>query len=636
MLSIDPLTGTPRQLLRTDGALSEPRGGARSDIALDFVRANREAIGLDAADLAGLDQHRTVRGSRGVTVVHFRQLYKGIPAFDNDLRVAIDRAGRVTSVAGSPRHGLSVESVAPKLDGEQAYAALQRNVDVEKNVRVKSVGSGARQETTFANGDFARLVLFGGAGGAKLAWHVLYRATSTAMYDAVVDAQSGAVLYRQNLTKSVANAEVYPNHPGASDTETVDLETLGLPAATNVLDGDYSRQYADIDDDDVADPAEETPPSAGTNFIYPFTPFQTGTPECPADQPCAWNPDVRTSWQTNRLQNAVQAFYLVSRFHDHLENPFIAFDEQSGNFEKGGPAGDDPVLTQTDDGAATGAGGGPDINHSNNANMATPPDGESPTMQMYLFENSGAAEALDFQDVNGGDDSGVVWHEYTHGLSNRLVINAEGVGALDTPHAGAMGEAWSDWYASDFQVADGLKSDDLGTPGEIDVGEYTDLDPHTLRSQALDCPVNAVTEACPGGAATGVGGYTLGDFGNVFGVPEVHADGEIWAETLWDLRQALQVKTGSAATASSFAELLVTEGMRMSPPEPSMLDMRNAILAAEVAGFGGAAHDLVWDVFRKRGMGYYAAATDGADTEPVEDFMAPPNPLVPRARSPAW
>ena len=224
----------------------------------------------------------------------------------------------------------------------------------------------------------------------------------------------------------------------------------------------------------------------------------------------------------------------------------------------------------------------------------------------------------------------MVWHEYTHGLSNRLVTNADGSGALNTPQAGAMGEAWSDWYASDLQVRDELKDDDLGAPGEIDVGDYTDLDAHALRTQALDCPVGAVTAACPGGAATGVGGYTLGDFGKVFGAPEVHADGEIWAETLWDLRQALQVKTGSAAAASDVAETLVSNGMRMSPPEPSMLDMRNAILSAEQVEFGGAFHDLVWDVFRKRGMGYFASSNDGADTTPIEDFQAPPDPNGPK------
>ena len=113
-------------------------------------------------------------------------------------------------------------------------------------------------------------------------------------------------------------------------------------------------------------------------------------------------------------------------------------------------------------------------------------------------------------------------------------------------------------------------------------------------------------------------------------MPEVHADGEIWAETLWDLRQALQVKTGSADDASAVAEILVSDGMRVSPPEPSMLDMRNAILTAEQIDFGGAVHDLVWDVFRKRGMGYYAATADGADTSPVEDFLPPPDPNGPK------
>ena len=518
----------------------------------------------------------------------------------------------------------------PALSGEEAYAALQRNVGVQRDVRVRSSPTGARRETTFANGDFARLVLFGGANGATLAWNVTYRATSSALYHGVVDATSGAVLYRANLTKAAANAEIYPNHPGASPAETVDLEDFGLPAGSTTLDGDWSRQWADLDDDNTPDPAEETPPSAGTDFIYPFTPFSTGDPDCPANEPCAWDPAVRPSWATNRLQNAVQAFYLVSRFHDHLAGTSVAFTDASGNFERGGTNGDDQVLTQSDDGAAGGTGGGPDANHSNNANMSTPPDGQSPTMQMYLFQDSGAPDIVDFANINGGDDSGVVWHEYTHGLSNRLVIDSDGAGALNTPHAGAMGEAWSDWYATDLQVRDGLKNDDLGTPGQIDVGEYTDLEPHALRTQALDCPVNAVDEACPGGAGTGVGGYTLGDFGQVAGGPEVHADGEIWAETLWDLRQALQVKTGSAAAASDVAEILVSDGMRVSPPEPSMLDMRNSILTAEQIDFGGAVHDLVWDVFRKRGMGYFASANDGADTTPAEDFQAPPDPDGPK------
>ena len=61
----------------------------------------------------------------------------------------------------------------------------------------------------------------------------------------------------------------------------------------------------------------------------------------------------------------------------------------------------------------------------------------------------------------------------------------------------------------------------------------------------------------------------------------MHADGEIWGETLWDLRTAL----GSATT-----ENLVTRAMELSPSNPSMLDERNAILQADLVDNGGANH----------------------------------------------
>ena len=75
------------------------------------------------------------------------------------------------------------------------------------------------------------------------------------------------------------------------------------------------------------------------------------------------------------------------------------------------------------------------------------------------------------------------------------------------------------------------------------------------------------------GATAGPGGYTYGDFGKIAGGPEVHSDGEIWLETLWQIRQTL----GARRT-----EKLVTRGMELSPPAPSFLDMRNAIIQADV------------------------------------------------------
>ena len=88
---------------------------------------------------------------------------------------------------------------------------------------------------------------------------------------------------------------------------------------------------------------------------------------------------------------------------------------------------------------------------------------------------------------------------------------------------------------------------------------------------------------------------TYGDFGKIAGGPEVHADGEIWLETLWDLRNAL----GSTET-----ERLVTRAMELSPPSPSFLDMRNAIVQADEVANGGANSDTIWKTFAHRGMGY--------------------------------
>ncbi len=163
---------------------------------------------------------------------------------------------------------------------------------------------------------------------------------------------------------------------------------------------------------------------------------------------CSWedgNPSF--SWTVNRNQAGAQLFYFVNRFHDYLrDTPGIAFGPTSGNFE-----GADRVLAQVDNGAGV-SGGFPDCGHANNAAMNVLPDGLPGLMEMYLW--SGSCD-LGVRDVNGSDDAYIVYHEYTHGLSFRLITDANGVGALNTQAAsqsGAMSEGWSDWYAKDYLV----------------------------------------------------------------------------------------------------------------------------------------------------------------------------------------
>ena len=145
----------------------------------------------------------------------------------------------------------------------------------------------------------------------------------------------------------------------------------------------------------------------------------------------------------------------------------------------------------------------------------------------------------DSRNTNAGDDASIVYHEYTHGLSGRLIIDAAGAGALNSPQAGAMGEGWSDFYAKDF-----LNPTDTARQRR---------DPHGRLRRAEHPQAGArLRPGAPAATArrrrrVGAGGFTYGDYGKIwFDGPEIHADGEIWAQTLWDLPARDRLGRGAA------------------------------------------------------------------------------------------
>jgi hypothetical protein len=598
----------PRLLIRRGSALTRPTAAPARRVARGYIAGHAAALGLDAADVATLGAPRVVRAPGGLRTVRFVGGVDGIGTFDSAVTVGIDRSGRVVSVAGRPAHRLAVPSAFGRATGQAVGART-------------AVRGGPQRETRFGN-DFARLVIFAGPPHDRLAWHV-----SLGDYDGVVDARTGAVLRRHYLVKEAANAGVFPNYPGAKAggaQVAVDFEKLGwLAAGATKLSGPFVYAYADtlsIDDPGING---DVPRTAAGDFVYPFKTFGTARPRCDVFAACSWDSSVHSSWQDNKNQTTVQTFFLDNLWHDHLQAPPIGFDKASGNF-----AESDPVVAQTDDGASTFPPSPLPLFaplNLNNANMSTPADGSSPTMQMYLGAYDDLTFFEQFRDYNNGDDAATVFHEYTHGLTSRLVTNADGSEALDSDQAGAMGEAWGDWYAFDFLVRNGL-SPDTAAGGEVDIGIYSDVNPHATRTQGIDCPLQSSgpsTEPCPGKNTAGPGGYTYGDFGKIAGSPEVHSDGEIWAETLWDLRTALVASEGGQAAGSDVAEALVTGGLRLSPPEPSFLNMRDAIMQADVALFGGTHMATLWTVFAARGMGIDATTTGGSDDAPHEGFKVP-------------
>lgn len=621
IVDIDPVTATPREVSRLDGTLTGPSNAKAKDIALGYLKAHSDVFGLSAADLSRLSLARDYVDIEGIHHLSFVQTASGLTLFGNGVKANVAKDGRLINVTGSP-----VRSLA-------APAAVARPISAAAAVEAAKKGAGEKVLTQGLR-DTTKQVLFATPGGVRRAVQTVTMSGAKPALS-VVDSATGRVLFRSYLSADLAadspvvpsaarqghTADVYDNYPGApgagGQAKTVNLTQRGWLAANAVkLSGNNVHTYIDINDDDVANAGEEIRPGA-RSYRFPLT--RTYVPDQPCKAyVCTWKPNTPFSWTTNANRSSAQNFYLINLWHDYLQAAPIGFTEAAGNFQlvnkTGQGKGGDPVLDQNLDGANTNKGL-PDLYHIDNANFATPPDGQSPTMQMYLWHAPGYTFAQDpFIAAMGSDEADIVFHEYTHGLSHRLVVDSNNNPALDSVQGGSMGEAWSDWYALDYLVNKGFVKD-TAKPGEVQEGRYVTAGAG-IRSESTDCPVGSKVAACPGTSGTEKGGYTYGDFGRIFDATgDVHAAGEIWTQTLWDLRTAVGAKR---------AESIVTRGMELSPTYPSYLDMRNAILQADIAAHRGADVKAIWKVFAKRGMGFFAATTSGDDLHPIEDFSVPP------------
>jgi hypothetical protein len=633
VVELDPTTGTPRIVAKLNGFLTGTQAGSAEKIGLDYLRHREAAFGISDATLRTLTFVRDYVSIDGTHHVSWTQSRSGIPVFGSGVKINVTRDGRIINVVGSPVAGLAGAGTTPAVPASRAISTAIRDAHLTQATGLPHV---TRSGSTVVGAPTATKTYFPLSSGVHLAWQ-MFLSGRQGMYLSVVDAQNGQVLFRQSLTSDAKGSvfENYPSAPNGGSQHTVSLSPYLF--SSNRLFGNNAWVYSDLNDNNQAGSNEEIGPNAQGNWTFPFTTFtnHVNSP-CVAKYPCSWDsrfPQGEYSWRTNRRQSGTQLFWFLNRYHNHLQDAPIGFTEAAGNFQllngSGSGFGGDPVLGQGMDGANTLSLGGPPIglpdpNHTDNANMSTPPDGFAPTMQMYLWSDPATNAVFGprsdpFIQADGSDEADIVFHEYTHGLSNRLVVDANGVSTLGGIQAGAMGEAWSDWYAMDYLVSRGLFTD-TATPGQLRIGPYVGAGENLIRTQPMDCPVGTLSVRCPGAGSAGPGGYTYGDYGKVIDQVEVHADGEIWGETLWDLRDAL---------GSSTTEGLVTRAMELSPSNPSFLDERNAILQADQVDNAGANQDAIWTVFANRGMGYFASAINGDDSQPVEDFSMPPAPGSP-------
>jgi hypothetical protein len=621
LVDIDPLTGTPANVASLDGFLTRSSSDDARQVAMRYIRSNLAALGLTRADLGTFQLHSRYVDVAGTTHLAWTQQARGVTVFGNGLEAHVTRRGELISVQGSPISGLNTlaagPSATPLLSAGSARSAAAKDVGGAADASASLRDSQAAGTSRWSNGDQAQLVWFATPSGLRLGWSTYTQAGDTLDYTHVVDARSGDVLYRRDLVSHAeGDAEVYDNYPGAArggDPRVVNFYRKGwLPRRAEFLAGPNVAAWADVDDDNRADESERTPvPGTDRRAQFDLVSFNRTNNLCSREFICTWNANKRYSWRVNKKADVTNAFYLANNFHDYLERAPIGFTNRAGNFER---SDGDSVLLHALDGANTDRGF-PDGNHIDNANMSTPPDGIAPTMQMYLWHTPRTPNSVDpFLPVSGAFDASILYHEYTHGLSNRLVVDAQGNSTLNGIQSGAMGEAWSDYYALDYLELRGFERDTLPRDGQIRIAKYVTGDKFPFRTMAVDCDRRSTVKWCT--QITGdKGGYTYGDFATIGGSPGVHAGGEVWTQTMWDIRERF---------GHRIAAMLITRGMELSRNDPTMLDMRNAMIQADQVVYSGNHTDALWKIFARRGFGWYAGSLDSGDVQPAEDFHRPP------------
>jgi len=650
-MQLSSLTGTPSRIFSLQQSLSEPSQNDAEVTARQFLKTNTDLFRLNASEIDELKIARRYQ-SQVNQVIHltFQQQVNGIEVFQCEYAIHLDRHGSVIAASGEliPEASRSINLARPRLPAAESLrrAAAFADAEIRGVLRLRKQATGKSQSQVFSNEDGAnvfareveaRLVYFPLSGDQlRLAWEfILWKKETPDTYLIVVDAERGSLLYRYNLTwhcfedgfgfngvrreygtygidgingkfPSVPFVPYVPysqtaqsphglvytkdsprpdaphvsNNPPVVAREDLPFRATGFNGmaafssndqhfdwwagqpATGLISNNVDA-HLDRNNDNLADLPRLT--VADGNFTFPIDFTQGPTTE------------------DNQKAAQVNLFYWVNRYHDIIY--LFGFNEAAGNFQTNnfglGGLGSDAIQAQAQDGSGI-----------NNASYSGGRDGTAARIQMFLWTT--ASPQLD-----GDLDQGIILHELTHGLSTRLVGNGTGLTGMQSR---GMGEGWSDYFGIVL-----LRSENDDLDGTYAVGQYAF---NNYARGIRRFPYSTNLQVYP---------YNFGDISRN---TEVHAVGEIWCNTLLEMRAQLTRRHGFQE-GQRLSIQLVVDGLKLTPVNPTFLDARNAILLADKVSSGGANQCLIWQAFSKRGQGFSAGTIDSSDGAPVESFDMP-------------
>ena len=587
--------------------------------ATNYLEANAASMGLTLDDVQNFEvtaQHGS--DHNGVTHIYLRQTYQGLHIVDADINLNVASDGSILSVYDkfvpdvaslglSATPARTADQVFSTLGVELAHALENDPEHGHSHFGESEDEEHDDEELTLVRTEIPDRLQWVKTddGGLELAWTINVQEGVSGWYDPSASATTGEVIHNVSFT-SHATYNALPfdlESPlyGGRALEIDPQDATASPFGWHDTDGIAGAEFTDTRGNNVfaqedanGDNMGGTRPDGGAALVFDF----------PFDDTQA--PTTYTSAATTNL------FYANNIIHDVLYQ--YGFDEAAGNFQfnnyGNGGIGGDPVQADSQDGSGT-----------NNANFATPPDGFSPRMQQFIFNFTNP-------DRDSSLSNAIIYHEYGHGVSNRLTGGAANSGALNCEQSRGMGEGWSDFFSLIMTQQPGDTANDARPVGNYVLGQGQNGGGIRSFPYSFDMSINPLT---------------FGDLNTRLPGPAPHPVGEVWTAALWDMTWLLidgiatpdsngnptpglgyDPDLYNGTGGNNVALQLVIDGMKLQPANPSFIDARDAIIQADIINNGGANQRVIRTAFARRGMGVSATTADCAALTVTEAFDLPP------------
>ncbi|KAG6856156.1 hypothetical protein H0H87_007011 [Tephrocybe sp. NHM501043] len=511
-----------------------------NDSAIAFVQSQ---LGLNATQVG---YRSGFTGGANQRYAYVKQYHDGVP-FSNAVANIAWKSGRVVAFGSSFVNTTNIAPSTPTLTVDSVIPDVEQTLEGTRNDHPTTLEYLVRED------------------GSVSLTHVIQvrNQTTGTWYEAFVCAHSGKVL---SVTDFVAHAtyHVLPIHkqtfPEGQETLVDPEDTLASPFGWH---GDSTEKFTSTFGNNAAvakanfgngDIPKDTFLVNGALFVN-----QTSAgPTFDVKYDDSLDPTVGS----NVAAAVVNAFYITNVVHDFAYRYGFtedAFNFQADNFENGGKGGD-PVKVSVQDSRGL-----------NNANFATPPDGQSGQCNMFIWDQTDPRR-------DGSLENDILVHELTHGITSRMTGGGT-ARCMGTTEAGGLGEGWSDAMAEWVSQKSGKVEDFV-------MGQYVIGSTKGIRSHpySTDPYVDAII-------------------------------GEIWANMLHNVYAALVAERGFSSEALANPDTmegnvvfmhLFLDALLLQPCNPTFVAARDAWIQADENRYNGANKCTLYNSFASRGLGLNA------------------------------